>query len=56
VTSGLSKLPPPPPSLRTEQIQEVVRKEQPKEIHFLEQGQKERRERKYQKEKKNFKN
>jgi hypothetical protein len=56
VTSGLSKVPPPLPALTIEQNQEVVRQEKPKENPFLEQAQKERRERQIQKEKENFTN
>jgi hypothetical protein len=53
VTSGLSKLPPPPSALIIEQIREVVRKEQPKENPFLDQVQIAKWERQYQKEKEN---
>jgi hypothetical protein len=56
VTAELSKLPPQLPTLTIEQIQKVVRKEQSKRNFYLEQAQKESRERQYKKEKENFTN
>jgi hypothetical protein len=56
VASGLSNLPPAPSTLTIEQIREVVWAEQPKINPFMEQVQKEKREREYQKEKEAFTN